>query len=96
MEKRFSSSIFILDTAFKTKKYLALTNQMLGKIIELLPQPKNTYHLILVLKILWVMIFMEMLDKHIDKLDIENKEKLIWNFRKWFYKRVSNSDDFYK
>lgn len=74
----FHLPYLFLDTAFKTKKYLALANQMLGKIIELLPTTQKYVSFNISFEDIMSNDFVEMLDKHIDKLDIENKEKLVF------------------
>lgn len=74
----FHLPYLFLDTAFKTKQYLALANQMLGKIIELLPTTQKYVSFNISFEDIMSNDFVEMLDKHIDKLDIENKEKLVF------------------
>lgn len=74
----FHLPYLFLDTAFKTKQYFALANQMLGKIIELLPTTTKYISFNISFEDIMSNDFIEMLDKHIDKLNIENKGKLVF------------------
>ncbi|TLT04620.1 EAL domain-containing protein [Aliarcobacter cibarius] len=67
-----------LDTAFKTKQYISLANQMLGKIIDLLPTTQKYISFNISFEDIMNNDFIDMLDKYIDKLDIENKAKLVF------------------
>ncbi len=67
-----------LDTAFKTKQYLQLANQMLGKIIKLLPTTQKYISFNISFDDIMNNDFIDMLDKYIDRLDIENKAKLVF------------------
>ncbi|WP_198304866.1 EAL domain-containing protein [Arcobacter vandammei] len=74
----FHLPYLFLDTAFKTKQYLQLANQMLGKIIRLLPTTQKYISFNISFDDIMNNDFIEMLDKYIDKLDIENKAKLVF------------------
>lgn len=74
----FHLPYLFLDTAFKTKQYLNLVNQMLGKIIVLLPTTEKFISFNISFDDIMNNDFIDMLDKYIDKLDIENKAKLVF------------------
>lgn len=67
-----------LDTAFKTKQYLALASQMFSKITSMLPDTDKMISFNISFDDIMNNEFMDMIDKNIDKLDIENKSKLVF------------------
>lgn len=74
----FHLPYLFLDTAFKTKQYLQLANQMFGKIMELLPTTQKYISFNISFDDIMNNDFIDMIDKYIDKLDLENKSKLVF------------------
>ena len=65
-----------LDTAFKTKQYLALASLMFSKIVSILPNTDKMISFNISFDDILNYEFMEMIDKNLDTLDIENRSKL--------------------
>lgn len=74
----FHLPYLFLDTAFKTKQYLQLASQMLSQIIAILPTIQKQISFNISFEDIMNNDFIEILDKNIDKLNIENKEKLVF------------------
>ena len=74
----FHLPYLFLDTAFKTKQYLQLANQMFGKIMQLLPTTQKYVSFNISFDDIMNNDFIDMIDKYIDKLDLENKSKLVF------------------
>ena len=67
-----------LDTAFKTKQYLALASLMFSKIVSILPNTDKMISFNISFDDILNYEFMEMIDKNLDTLDIENRSKLVF------------------
>ena len=74
----YLSPYLFLDISVKTKQYLQLSNQIISKALSDLSQTKKQISINLSFKDILDSDFIASLDKNFDKLNVENKERIVF------------------